>query len=404
MTQKLGFIPPVEITEDNHVLGASGVNLPVIKADGDWRSFRSAFEPQYLRNFDTYGCTVWNTIKPIVKLEKFYGETAPNHSERYTYNSAEVTPPGSDPHKIATIIRGTGLVDEADLPSTVDTLAEYMTPRPLDVSLRIKGQKWLSKRQLGHQWLWTSKPDKDTRIYLLKDALRKGTVSVSVDAWYKNAEGKYYSPTGSINTHWTNVDFIDEQGIHVDDSYEPTGKILTLDHNIQYAKVYFLTKPTDEQNWFVARITALLQMVGLLQKPAEQVLEKKTELSLNPNEVYNEVKETVKSKLNDFCLAIQSYEGKPGDLNYKNKNPGNIRGLDGKFLMFKTMEAGFAYLKDYVTRASTGKHKAYKDGCTITEFFRVYAPTADNNDPDKYAIFIAKRLGVPTYTRVKDII
>lgn len=112
----------------------------------------------------------------------------------------------------------------------------------------------------------------------------------------------------------------------------------------------------------------------------------------------------VESKLEALCLAIRDYEGKPGDLNYKNNNPGNIRGLDGKFLKFKTMEEGMEYLRNYVRRVAQNKHKAYKKDCTLLQFFHTYAPTLDNNNPDKYAIYVAKRLGVPTNTKVKDIV
>lgn len=112
----------------------------------------------------------------------------------------------------------------------------------------------------------------------------------------------------------------------------------------------------------------------------------------------------VESKLEALCLAIRDYEGKPGDLNYRNNNPGNIRGVDGKFLKFKTMEEGFDYLKKYVKRAATGEHKAYKKGCTIEEFFKVYAPTGDNNNPDAYAKWVAKRIGETVDKRVVDII
>jgi len=150
----------------------------------------------------------------------------------------------------------------------------------------------------------------------------------------------------------------------------------------------------------------LLNVVILMK---QLLLVKKTEAGENivvpkPQEVYNEVKESMKSKLNDFCLAIRDYEGKPGDLNYRNNNPGNIKGRDGKFLKFKTMEEGFEYLKAYVVRASTGEHKAYKKGCTIAEFFKVYAPSSDNNNPDAYAKWVAKRINETVNTRVVDII
>ena len=45
---------------------------------------------------------------------------------------------------------------------------------------------------LGHKWIWISKPDQETRLNLLKEALLKGTVCISVSAWFKNDKGLYF--------------------------------------------------------------------------------------------------------------------------------------------------------------------------------------------------------------------
>lgn len=108
--------------------------------------------------------------------------------------------------------------------------------------------------------------------------------------------------------------------------------------------------------------------------------------------------------VHDFCLAITDYEGGPNDLNHRNNNPGNIRGTDGHFLQFKTFDIGFAYLEDYVTRACTGKHLAYKPNYTIAQFFQVFSPSDDHNDPLLYAKYVANRLKLPITTQIKDLV
>lgn len=266
--KKTGFIAPI-ITSDHHVLGSNGIPLPIIKVDGDWTSYLPTFESQLENTFDSDGCTVYGTLNGIETLEKYVYGTESNHSDRFTYNAVGISPPGSDPHLVATTIRGTGLVDETDLPDACTSLAEFMTPRPLTIDLRIKGQKWLQKKQLGHQWLWDTQPDQKTRIALITEALTKGVVCISVTAWYKNDQGFYYSPDGLPNEHWTHVYKVDETGIYVFDSYITDGAFLkkvTLDHNIQFAKVYFFTVPTQQQNWLSQLISSLLQLVGLKQK------------------------------------------------------------------------------------------------------------------------------------------
>lgn len=403
MTPKTGFIAPI-ITEDNHVFGSSGIPLNIIKVDGDWTKYIPTFESQLETTFDSDGCTVYGTLNAIETLEKYLYLTLPNYSDRYTYNSVGITPPGSDPHLVATNIRGSGLVEEGDLSSVTNSLAEFMTPRPMTIDLQVKGQKWLTKKMLGHKWLWTSQPDKTTRIALITEALTKGTVAISVDAWFKNGQGLYYSPVGMQNGHWVHVYKIDETGIYVFDSYNDVQsntnlKKLTLDHDIQFAKVYFLTIPTQQQNWLVQLITSFLELVGLKQKQLE--------IAAKPvvADHYEEVKEAIKRDLlTEFCTAIRDYEGKPGDLNYKNNNPGNLRAKSGGFLKFKTYQEGFNALKDYVTRAATGKHLAYRPDFTILQFFKVYSPSSDNNNPQKYAEWVCDRLKILITTKIKDLI
>lgn len=403
-----GFIEPV-ITPDNHVLGGVGIPLPVINPSGDWRPYTPTFESQLQTTFDTFGCTVYGTLNAIETLNKFLTGKEENYSDRFTYNDVGITPPGSDPHLVATKIRGSGLLKESDLPSVTSSLSEFMTPRPLFVALRVKAQQWLNERMLGHKWLWEVQPDAETRIALLKEGLTKGTVCVSVDAWYQNEQGLYYSPN-KINGHWTFIYKIDDTGIYCFDSYNDAKtntnlKKLTLDHDIQFAKVYFFTKPTQQQNWFIELITSLLSVVGLYEKQIEVVKPMDKPISPQPQQVYNEVKESMKKNLLDeFCLAIRDFEGKPGDLNYRTNNPGNIRGVDGKFLKFKTMEEGMAYLKDYVTRACTGKHKAYSPMFTLIDFFNVYAPAGDKNNPGEYAKWVANRIGVDVSFKIQNLL
>lgn len=110
--------------------------------------------------------------------------------------------------------------------------------------------------------------------------------------------------------------------------------------------------------------------------------------------------ESLKSKLLDWAHAIEAFENSPKAW----CNPGAIRGKDGKFLIFRTYQEGFDYLCDYLTRAATGKHPAYKPEFTLLRFTETYAPSADRNHPDLYAAFVAKRLGVTVAEKIKNLI
>ncbi|MFK5282412.1 hypothetical protein ACI3PL_22910, partial [Lacticaseibacillus paracasei] len=63
-----GFIPPT-ITADQHIFGVQRTD-PVIQDNGDFRYFLPEKEKQARAHFDTYGCTIYNTINPIEILER----------------------------------------------------------------------------------------------------------------------------------------------------------------------------------------------------------------------------------------------------------------------------------------------------------------------------------------------
>lgn len=110
--------------------------------------------------------------------------------------------------------------------------------------------------------------------------------------------------------------------------------------------------------------------------------------------------------LEQFCLAIRDFEGKPGDQNYRLNNPGNARwnpsgympmyGIVEKspngFAIFSTYALGWLYLMNMIRGQI---HK--RPNSTILEFMTRYAPPVENPTV-AYATFIGKRLGVDPNT------
>lgn len=119
-------------------------------------------------------------------------------------------------------------------------------------------------------------------------------------------------------------------------------------------------------------------------------------------------------KLALMAEAIKVHEGwYPGSRSYRNNNPGNIRfigqaraigGDAGGYCIFKTYADGFAALVELLTNAATGKSKVYTPNMSVLDFFKKYAPSADNNSPETYADFVAKKIGVPVSTKIKNLI
>lgn len=124
----------------------------------------------------------------------------------------------------------------------------------------------------------------------------------------------------------------------------------------------------------------------------------------------------VADSFNRFCQYLTDYEGKPGDRNYRNKNPGNFkfsntgyRSIYGHvtydnnhdyFAVFSTWELGMLYLRNSVIK-EIDKHPTW----TIIDYIALdHAPAKDGNDPVKYAQNLASRLGVDMHYPMKLIV
>jgi hypothetical protein len=129
--------------------------------------------------------------------------------------------------------------------------------------------------------------------------------------------------------------------------------------------------------------------------------------------------------LDRFCTLIRNYEGIPGDPNYINNNPGDVRYNEdgylakyepvtkspGGFAVFPSYEIGWMYLENMIT----GKIHAHPNW-TLLQFFQGvetspglfeggYAPASDGNDPILYSQTIGKGLSVDYTTyKIKNIL
>lgn len=118
------------------------------------------------------------------------------------------------------------------------------------------------------------------------------------------------------------------------------------------------------------------------------------------------------SKLDVFCTAIRDFEGRPGDLNYRNNNPGNCRCSPvgylpkygnvrcvNNFAVFPTYELGWEYLQNLVLQWAS-----LHPNWTIIDFFTHYAPASDNNPTIAYAKNVAAKCGVSTFTTLRELL
>ena len=123
--------------------------------------------------------------------------------------------------------------------------------------------------------------------------------------------------------------------------------------------------------------------------------------------------------LQPFCNAIGQYEGgnQVGSRPYRNCNPGDLRwpygkpypygatGIDDEnFLIFPSHTLGMAALTTMITNCCEGKSKIYHPTMTLIDFFNVYAPSSDNNDPNRYAEWVASTIGVAPTMEIAQLL
>jgi len=250
----------------DYILGGHKVPFIEFIENGDWSAFLPKYEPQ-AENYETSGCTVWGAQNQIEIFHKGIYGTEPNYSERFTYLLANVDPArGQDPQVTYEAIRKNGLIDHNLMPVT-KTLDEFVDKDDLTGSLLAKGQNWLRKYELKHEWLWDSRPA--DALEIMKRALVSSPLGVSVTAWWP--QNGVYIDNNLKNNHWCVCYKIDDRGIHVFDSYDHSQKILALDHKIASAKRIWLNRKN---------LSGSKKQVSVLQAILNVLMQKQTFLEI----------------------------------------------------------------------------------------------------------------------------
>lgn len=251
-----GFHPEdVVIKPEDYLFGDNKLGAEVLQIDGQWDEFLPVYEPQ-AEKYETSGCTCWGTHNCRETLHKrLFGEE-PNDSERFTYILAEVTLRGANPNNACEVIRNNGVVDQRHLP-VPDTYEEFVTPKPMVRRFLNIGKEWLNNYQFGHDWILTGNESQEQRVIKIKVALQYSPVGASVSAWIPNKDGIFIDG-GQPNNHWVMIYGHTDKGFKVFDSYTHEKKIISYDHQIQFAKRYTLSKlKKSEKNWLKDLFTKL---------------------------------------------------------------------------------------------------------------------------------------------------
>lgn len=145
-------------------------------------------------------------------------------------------------------------------------------------------------------------------------------------------------------------------------------------------------------------------------KPKAQRMRHMIKLLKKLASLYRKLLSKPRSRIEEWAQAIKKFEGwYPGSLSYRQNNPGNLRyskyqaGTKNGYSYFNTYEEGWKALLYQLRIAVDGRSSVYNPEMTLLDFFQVYAPSSDNNYPEKYAQFVADKLNVTIETTIKDL-
>ncbi len=388
----------IDIKRKDYVLGRKvSLKQTILVPDGQWDNWLPSEEVQ---NFpiETDACTTFAILNAVEILLRYEYKNTENLSDRFlAYITGTGSKHGNNPQAVAEALRTKGDVREklwmytADLKTWKDI---YAIPPQI---LYAKALKFINTYKFGHEWVLATPK-------IMKQALQYSPLTVAGWAWDMNSRGLYFSPKGKVPEHYFVVyGYVDGEYWKVFDSYDNSLKKLVWYFHFAMVKRFTLhSKKVIETRLMKAIIFLSQQAIVLLKE-----LIQKKQVAVVPTVKKIEPR---KDNLVTFATAIRDFEGKPGDLNYKNNNPGNFRcspvGYSsaygvvrciGNFAVFPTYQQGWHYLLNSISNR-VKKHPQW----TFLDFFNDYAPPSDNNPTKSYATFVATRCGVSINTKLSE--
>lgn len=426
-----------EILPEHYKFGAGQLQSDILQPNGQWDQFLPPDEFQNLYGVEPYACATFGTLNGAETLaHRLYGRVE-NFSDRFLAAiSGTAAARSNSPHTVAEFLRKTGVVHESDWPVTpdIDTFEKYYGPIPDDVTELAR--QFVDFFDFGHDWVNTDPAS-------LKNALQYSPIGISMFAWVQGSDGLYYKPAGEADNHFVLLYGYEEGKFwKIFDSYDQTHKRITWDTKFEQAKRYTL-KVRTERLPELSRLQRILQILSQIlhldalmatiqpeppAAPPTPPIEPVTPPAAPEPVIAPPVPvQSSEALLTAFCEAIKSYEGwiapcaqwPTGTPAYRNKNPGNLRyagqpGAIGKdksgFAIFPTEAAGMAALKAQIRSVARGMSATYnkraldwydhQSGAQLNlyEYFSIYSPSTDGNNPKRYAEVVAERIGVSPQT------
>lgn len=425
IVKQTGFL--YELRDTDYITGASPLIIPEVMPTGDWKDYVPVEEKQYkYAAFDTMSCTtfslmneietwvIWHKAmghfsqKQIEKLNSlgFFADGQFNCSDRFIAIMSDTMPNGNYFQNVADAVRHYGLLPEALLPFGGNNQTEYLNKNLITQDMLSAALKILEILEISYEW---------TAVSNIPETLKQCPIWCAIPA-------EAYHAVQQVNKD------------SYFDTYPPFIKPIPV---VQYAmKVIVKVKPDvvekpvitkatirrgnkgDAVKYLQTKLNEILGCDLIVDgdfgfKTLAQVLIFQKHNGLVSDGIVGKNTwaklEVIKSesKLDKWCAAIKQMEGAKPERN----NPGNIRFVgqqyainDNGFCKFDTYEHGYKALQDLIIRACTGKSSYYNADGNLYDFYNVYAPSSDGNNPKHYAEFVADYIGVEPTVKIKSLV
>jgi len=255
-----GFLPD-KIKEEDYVLGGYQLPQDVLQGDGQWDDVLPDIEKQKRNGLETMNCVSYGTLNCIETLiKKLYGEDV-NYSERYIGVTTGTDYWGNSPQNVIEGIRKEyGVIEEELLPfdDEIKSWDEYYSPKPMRIDYLRRGEKWLERYEIKHEWVFTILTrDKKAKI---KEALKYSPIGVSVITSGKNNKGYYIKREDEEDNHWVMLyGYKDGEYWKIFDHYDDVFKKIDWDYDFSFAKRYYIKRKKEDKRSALSKLVRVIK-------------------------------------------------------------------------------------------------------------------------------------------------
>lgn len=188
----------LDTVEPEHYMFGASLPMEILQDDGDWRDFLPDEEAQDLNGIEPYACVTFTILNCIeILIFRKYGIRV-NFSDRFLAAISGTKEGGNSPHVVCEFLRKIGVVKQDVWPfdTSITSFEKFYAPIPKEIEDLANefNQNWDFK----HEHVPTDEKS-------ITAALKCSPLLISVPAWFRNGNDRYYRPDGFVDNHATTL-------------------------------------------------------------------------------------------------------------------------------------------------------------------------------------------------------